>query len=250
MKRIMISALVLALLLASCAASPAAVESENEFNSAGQGSGDPAVGPAGEYHAENLADLMNTELTDAELAGITFMREEEKLARDVYLQLADTWGLQIFSNIARSEEAHMDAVLSLIELAGLEDPAQGLSQGEFFNEDLQDLYDELVSSGQESLDAALLVGAAIEEIDILDLQEHLQETDNAAVKEVYQNLLNGSINHLQSFVSNYERQSGEDYQPQFLSDDAFQELLANTSVRGGGGGRGMSDQPRGRGQSR
>ena len=254
MNRILISALLVALLMASCAAAPAVVENENQIDSAAvaeESSSDPAVGPEGEYHAENLADLMDTELSDAELAGISYMREEEKLARDVYLQLADAWGLQIFSNIARSEETHMDAILSLIELAGVEDPAQGLAAGEFHNPDLQELYDDLASSGKESLEAALLVGAAIEEIDILDLQEYLQETDNAAVKEVYQNLLNGSINHLQSFVSNYERQSGEDYQPQFLSEDAFQELLANAAVRGGGGGgRGMGDQPRGGGQPR
>jgi hypothetical protein len=249
----MISALLITLLLASCAAAPAVADTGNEADSAAKvedAGGDPAVGPEGEYHAENLAELMNTELSDAEIAGITFMREEEKLARDVYLRLADAWGLQIFSNIASSEQTHMDAVLSLLELAGADDPAQGLVEGEFHNADLQELYDDLVSSGKENLEAALLVGAAIEEIDILDLQDYLQETDNDAVKEVYQNLLKGSINHLQSFVSNYERQTGEDYQPQYLSEGVFQELLANASVRGGGGGRGMTDQPRGRGLSR
>lgn len=39
-------------------------------------------------------------LTDAETDGILFMREEEKLARDVYLGLADPWDLRVFENIA------------------------------------------------------------------------------------------------------------------------------------------------------
>jgi hypothetical protein len=253
MKRIKISALLLTLLLASCAAAPAVTKTESDSVSAavaeGTG-GELTVAPEGQLHADTLVDLMNTELSDDELAGIAFMREEEKLARDVYLQLADTWGLNIFSNIARSEETHMEAVLSLIELAGAEDPAQGLEEGEFLNPDLQQLYDDLLASGKESLDAALLVGAAIEEIDILDLQEYLQETENAAVKEVYQNLLHGSIKHLQSFVSTYERQSGEAYQPQYLSEDSLQELLAGALSRGGGGGRGTDHQTRGSGQPR
>lgn len=253
MKKTLIVLSMIALLLVSCAAAPAAINSHVEQDDAGdagfQGESQEA-GPEGDLHAESLAALSDSELTGDEIAGISFMREEEKLARDVYLLLADAWGMNIFSNIARSEQTHMDAVLSLLELTDLEDPAQGLAQGEFLNTDLQDLYDDLVSTGKESLDAALLVGAAIEEIDILDLQEYLQETENGAVKEVYQNLLKGSINHLRSFVSTYERQTGEDYQPQYLSEDEFQELLADSSARGGGGGRGMGAQPRSGGQPR
>ena len=41
-------------------------------------------------------------LTDAEIAGLKFMREEEKLARDAYLELFDAWGLVVFENIADS----------------------------------------------------------------------------------------------------------------------------------------------------
>ena len=43
------------------------------------------------------------------------MREEEKLARDVYLTLYDIWGTPAFNNIASSEQTHMDAVLMLID---------------------------------------------------------------------------------------------------------------------------------------
>jgi len=42
-----------------------------------------------------------------EVKWLRFMREEEKLARDVYLKLFDTWKLTVFSRIARSEQRHL-----------------------------------------------------------------------------------------------------------------------------------------------
>lgn len=50
------------------------------------------------------------------------MREEEKLARDVYLELYETWDLPVFYNIAQSEQTHMGAVKTLIEKYNLKDP--------------------------------------------------------------------------------------------------------------------------------
>jgi len=72
-----------------------------------------------------------------EIEGLLFMREEEKLARDVYLTLYDQWNLSIFKNIAASESAHMDAILTLLERYGIDDPAAGKDVGEFTNPDLQ-----------------------------------------------------------------------------------------------------------------
>ena len=198
---------------------------------------------------ESVDDEDDSGLNDGEIFGIVFMREEEKLARDVYLQLAELWGMNIFGNIASSEDTHMGAVLTLIEMAGADDPVDGLGQGEFLNQDLQGLYYDLVARGEQSLAEALLVGAAIEEIDILDLQEYLAETDDVYIREVYQNLLKGSINHLNSFVRTYERQTGEEYQPQFLSEEALQELLSTAFQGGGQGQLGRGDQGQGRGKA-
>ena len=197
---------------------------------------------------ESSEELAESNSIDGENAGIIFMREEEKLARDVYLQLAELWGMNIFSNITASEDTHMDAVLTLIDMKGLVDPVLGLEVGEFQNQELQTLYDALVARGGGSLADALLVGAAIEEIDIMDLQEFLAESKDEAVSEVYLNLLKGSINHLQSFVRTYERQTGEQYQPQYLTEEAFQELISMASSRGNGAGGGRSSQPVGKGQ--
>jgi hypothetical protein len=53
-------------------------------------------------------------LTSAESSSILFMKQEEKLARDVYQVLHAKWGHVTFANIAVSEQRHMDAVDGLI----------------------------------------------------------------------------------------------------------------------------------------
>jgi hypothetical protein len=126
----------------------------------------------------NALPTASGDLSEAEVSALVYMREEEKLAHDVYMTLYATWGLPIFQNISVSEQAHTAAVKTLIERYGLQDPAQA-TVGAFTNPDLQALYNELVARGSQSLSEALKVGAAIEEIDILDLQERLAETDHA-----------------------------------------------------------------------
>lgn len=176
-------------------------------------------------------------LSDAEIQGLLYMREEEKLARDVYLTLFETWGMSIFQNIASSEATHMDAVKTLIERYDLVDPVQDNGVGVFDNETLQQLYDQLVAQGSQSLGDALRVGAAIEEIDILDLEAHLAETSRADIQSVYENLLAGSYNHLRSFASTLSRQTGETYQPQYLDQDAYEAIVSGSNGRGRGQGR-------------
>jgi hypothetical protein len=163
------------------------------------------------------------------------MREEEKLARDVYLTLYDRWGLPIFQNIASSEATHMEAVKTLIDRYNLEDPAAGQYVGVFTNPTLQGLYDQLVEEGNRSLSSALRVGAAIEEIDILDLEERIAQTERADIKLVYENLMKGSRNHLRSFVSNLERREGEVYQPQYVTQAAYDAIVAAPLERGNAG---------------
>jgi len=170
-------------------------------------------------------------LTASEVEGLLFMREEEKLARDVYLTLYEVWGLNIFRNIASAEETHTEAVRVLLDQYGLDDPMTSDASGVFVNADLQALYDQLVDQGSQSLVDALRVGAAIEEIDILDLEDNLTQTDNADIQLVYQNLLRGSRNHLRSFVRQIENRSGA-YQPQYLTQDSY-EAITGTGIETG-----------------
>jgi hypothetical protein len=187
--------------------------------------------------ASTVAPYPAGELSVEEAAGLLYMREEEKLAHDVYMTLYEKWGLPIFQNIANSEQTHTEAVKSLLGRYGLEDPAAGNGVGVFTDPTLQSLYDQLVDTGDASLAAALGVGAAIEEIDILDLEVRLTQTDNRDITLVYDNLASGSRNHLRSFVSTLERQAGEVYQPQYL-DQASYDAIISTGIERGGRGRG------------
>ena len=171
-------------------------------------------------------------LDENEIEGILFMREEEKLARDVYAQLYEMWGTNIFANIASSEQTHTDAVKSLIDKYGLDDPAGSEDVGVFTNSILQQLHDELVEQGSVSEVEALKVGAAIEEIDIIDIEKYVAQTDNEDIQLVYENLIKGSRNHLRSFVSVLEKR-GISYEPQYLDATVFDEILGSEMERGG-----------------
>jgi len=138
-------------------------------------------------------------LTSDEQESLTFLREEEKLARDVYLYLYDKWQLAEFNNIAVSEQRHMDAINRLLVRYGIPDPVASNINGVFTNPDLQALYDKLIEQGSQSLEEGLQVGVSIEKTDIADLQEGLANTTRNDITNVYSNLLKGSNNHLKAF---------------------------------------------------
>lgn len=139
-----------------------------------------------------------------EEAGLQFMREEEKLARDVYLNMYELWGAEIFANISESEQRHMDAVGRLITRYGLTDPIGVDEIGVFENTALTEAYGDLMIRGSESLEAALQVGVDIEELDIADLEEALKEVSMRSIQRVFNNLLDGSENHFAAFQNAIE----------------------------------------------
>ena len=203
----------------------------------GQGQGGRGAGGKGASEIANLPPATPGELSTEESEALLYMREEEKLAHDVYVAMYAQWSLPIFQNISQSEQAHTEAVKALLDRYGLDDPASS-EIGVFTNPDLQALYRELTARGSQSLAEALKVGAAIEEIDILDLPSHLAQADNADIQQVFNNLLNGSYNHLRAFVSTLNTQTGETYQPQYLSAEAYQAIIYAKTGTGGNGNRG------------
>ncbi len=138
-------------------------------------------------------------LTDAEIAGLMHMREEEKLARDVYLEFYEIFGNVIFKNIADSEQKHMDAVLALIDGYLLNDPVAGLGVG-VFTDKFQEIYNSLIARGT-TLEEAFKVGVDIEVQDIEDLTLYLTLTEVTNLIQVYDKLLSASEKHLETFTS-------------------------------------------------
>jgi len=137
---------------------------------------------------------------DSQLAAdLAFMREEERLAHDVYTMLALKWGTSVFSNIAAAEQKHTDSMAALLARYGVADPAAGEAAGVYAYPALQDLYNELVAKGSTSVTAAFEVGKTIESVDIADLDERIARTDEADVLVAFNNLRAGSENHLRAF---------------------------------------------------
>ena len=161
-------------------------------------------------------------LTDDDVAGLLWMREEEQLAHDVYTVLGDEWGLRIFYNIAEAEQRHIERVAGLLERYGIEDPMAGQATGSFTIPEIQALYDQLVAAGSGSSVDALEVGALIEETDIADLRR--LASDVAGIQVAYTELEEGSQNHLRAFVRQLDSR-GVGYEPDVLDPAEFDEIV-------------------------
>jgi hypothetical protein len=145
-------------------------------------------------------------LVGTEEQTMLFVREEEKMARDVYVTLYNQWFEPSFYNIAtKSEQKHMDSVKAMLDNLGIADPVVSDATGEFTNSTIAGLYTQLVTRGTASVNEALSVGAYIEEYDIVDVQHAKDEiiagSNQTPIILTYDNLLCGSRNHLRSFVS-------------------------------------------------
>jgi hypothetical protein len=185
----------------------------------------------GELIQTEAINVTDNPLTEEARESLLFMREEEKLARDVYTVLYEKWGTPIFANIAVSEQRHIDSVLWLMQQYGLEDTATDTT-GVFTNTELQDLYNTLIARGETSQLEALQVGALIEEVDIADLEAALITIDNPAIQQVYANLIAGSEKHLQGFVRNIEN-LGYTYTAQSLDANRVSEILSGSANSAG-----------------
>jgi len=140
-------------------------------------------------------------LTQQQAQNLIYLREVEKLARDVYLTMYDTWGATIFSRISMCEQHHTDAVKGLLDKYGVPDPVGHNGVGVFADPALQDLYNDLISQGSVSLHEALEVGVIIEVLDIDDIEGMLPVFTQQDVLNVLTNLLAGSYHHLAAFTN-------------------------------------------------
>lgn len=195
------------------------------------------------------ADTDDAALDYNEKMHLFFMREEEKLARDVYQVLGTMYpDSVIFGNIDDSEQIHMTAVKAMIEKYGYEDPNTNDNVGAYTGEDFgwyfTEKYNQLVERASISELEALYVGAFIEELDMMDINQCPQvivETDNGIndvsecgkvytdkpdIQRLYSSLLDGSDSHLEGYVNNIEKIIGEgNYQAQVLSQELVDAIL-------------------------
>ncbi len=196
--------------------------------------------------------ISSASLSTKEAKTLTFMAEEEKVARDVYRTLYGQWNIQAFANISGAEQRHLDRLLSTLSQYQLANPVTDDTTGEFSNPELKQLYTKLLIKGQKSSLDALMVGAYIEELDIKDLQEAIAGSSHADIKQTYENLMRGSRNHLRAFVRQISNQ-GQTYNAQVLPQAEVDQIVNSAMERGGkrGGGkgeRGQGQRGQGKGQ--
>ena len=193
--------------------------------------GTPLAAMAGKQGMGRQAAAVESSLDATEITDLEYMREEEKLARDVYRTLYDLWGLPVFDNIAGSEQVHTTQVEDMMEKYGLTDPVVDDTTGVFVNQVLANLYQELITAGGMSSLKALYVGAAIEELDMIDLQHAIDATDNDDIRRLYENLMRGSRNHLRAYVGQIE-DLGIVYEAQYLTQEEVDNIVDSPVERG------------------
>lgn len=190
-------------------------------------------------------------LDAVESSHLTFMREEEKLARDVYLTFAQMYPDQpVFATIAtKSEQTHTDTMRDKLEQFGLPDPnpttndlpaSIGLFSGDEWGWYFMQKFAELTAKGSNSELDALYVGALIEELDMKDIAVcpkvmiaagyndpcGLSYTDEPVLQRSYSSLIDGSESHLRAYVGQIEAVIGiGNYKAQYLTQEEVDAIL-------------------------
>ena len=178
--------------------------------------GELGEGPTNQVRIDNPNQdtLQVRQLTVEQKAIIYEIYEEEKLARDVYRTLGDIYRDEnTFANIQLSEQTHMDAVRNLCEKYGIEIEV-GDETGSFTISKMEEfyttVYETFVEEETGSLLDALNVGIEIEKMDIADLGVALAlEGMPKDVVKVFNNLISGSLNHLDAFTTAIERETSQ-----------------------------------------
>ena len=192
--------LFLITLFATLTITPVADACDGWGNGRGGGPGGGKGAKQGDCSLVDIKELPFEALTDDERTDIIALRQEEKLARDVYRKLYSIWGTRPFSNISAAEQRHMDRMEELIKKYDITDPAVDDTPGVFVDEVFSKLYQSFIERGAVSLSEAYQVGLEIENLDIADIDKALARTDNQDTKQIYDRLRNASERHKSAFT--------------------------------------------------
>ena len=140
-----------------------------------------------------------TSLTTTQKTQLKHLIEEEKLARDVYTFLSAKVTTRKFSNIARSEQTHMNYMATILTKYKQSNPTAGKAAGVFLSKDVQDLYNTLTVEGVAGQLQAFGVGVKIENVDIASIKTLLTKSMPVDVKAALDLMLAASYNHLEAY---------------------------------------------------
>lgn len=116
----------------------------------------------------------------------------------------------------------MNSISNLLDLHDIDHTI--MEEGKFKNQELQKYYNQFIETGVQSSLKALKIGATIEDLDINDLENHIKQTNNNSIIQVFEKLKCGSRNHLRAFVRGIEY-NGETYQPKYISKETFSSIV-------------------------
>ena len=170
-------------------------------------------------------------LTPNEIQWLIYIREEEKMARDLYIGMYNSWGLSIFKSISEEEQEHINAMLELFKMYSIVDPLAGDVPRNYTNQHIANLHTSLLTQGMQSNKDGLKACALQEEISMQDLDLAMKSTQQQAINKVYSELQRDSINHLRSFIHSLEI-FGERYMAVKIPQQTVDAIILDKMDRG------------------
>jgi len=182
-------------------------------------------GPASPATASRV-EAGNSDLDVYEAWQVTWMYDQEKLARDLANKFLSRWGDPEFLTTAAAEQRHMDELLAVMNLYGLDPLIQTDTDGEFGDERHSDAFSSLMSRGWQSQRDAYIAAAYLEEWDIQEFTASIADSGETRLTEVYSWLLAGAREQLRFLVSRVLGH-GSSYEAQILSQSEVDAICSN-----------------------
>jgi len=208
------------------------------------------------YYNQNSQNNQISQTTSASMlspqlkSSLQYMYNEERLAKDIYLNIYKKQPIQQLYNIAtRAETKHIDAVNQLAAKYAL--TKANYPSGKYPEQELQNLYNRLYNKGIRSQKDALEVGCMVEVVDINDLNKYIgqaQASNAQDILSVFNRLRMGSYNHYWAFDRSLKNMGASNGCCSLGQAYCHPEYPQNS--RGGQGGRGRGQGHGGYGQGR
>jgi hypothetical protein len=159
------------------------------------------------------------------MQGLVFLRNGERLAQAVALDMMDHYGSHPFYGLAEAERTHGRAASCLLDRYALYDPVANLPMGVFDDPFWQSEYDFYTAQGAQSYVDALLVSLEIQEAALADIRYWYERGEaDAVVMETWRALLMATRNHLRAL--NRELESiGFEYTPIYVTRAEYEGIV-------------------------
>jgi hypothetical protein len=211
----------LALFLYQCEPDPTEMQEMDALATQNNGPDRPVPTPL----CTCINDYPMGKLSSNEREILMFMREEEKMALDVYTTLHRKWDINSFDIISRAEQNHLDALRCLLYKYQLSDPIGSNPPGVYANPEIQRLYKELMQEGMTTKKGAYLAGTMMEDHDIARVTNYRPQVDNEDILKVMDELNKASRNHMKAFTNNLLKNYNVVYAPVYINTRQYQQII-------------------------